>query len=105
MQFIKYLGGILSDKVHEDTENSKFLYEDSTYLLQINNLDVIYNHNVLLVQFMLGLTGTDLKPASDKEQYAFACVIESINPLQNFNVLHILFYIIWFNFTFLVGQM
>lgn len=36
MQFIKYLGGILSDKVHEDTENSKFLYEDSTYLLQIN---------------------------------------------------------------------
>lgn len=35
MQFIKYLGGILSDKVHEDTENSKFLYEDSTYLLQI----------------------------------------------------------------------
>ena len=49
----------------------------------MNNLDFINNCNVLLVQFLLGLTGIDLKTASDKEQYAFACVIESIYHLRN----------------------
>ena len=33
----------------------------------MNNLYFIYNHNVLLVQFLLGLTGIDLKTAFDKE--------------------------------------
>ena len=44
----------------------------------MKNLDFINDHNVLLVQFLFGLTGINLKAASDKEQYAFACVIESI---------------------------
>ena len=86
MQFIKYLGGILSENVYEDTKNIRFLYQDSSYLLQTNNLDLIYNCNVLLIQFLLGLTGIDLKTASNKEQYAFYCVIESIYHLRNLNV-------------------
>ena len=86
MQFINYLGGILSDKVYEDAKNIRFLYQDSGYLLQMKNLDFINDHNVLLVQFLFGLTGINLKAASDKEQYAFACVIESIYHLRNLNV-------------------
>ena len=52
----------------------------------MKNLDFINDHNVLLVQFLFGLTGINLKAASDKEQYAFACVIESIYRLRNLNV-------------------
>ena len=86
IQFINYLGGILSGKVYEDAKNIRFLYQDGGYLLQMKNLDFINDRNVLLVQFLLGLTGIDLKAASDKEQYAFACVIESIYHLRNLNV-------------------
>ena len=87
MQFIEYLGGVLSEKVYEDPKNIRFFYQHSSYILQMNNLDFIYNHNVWLVQFLLGLKGIDLKTASDKEHYAFACMIESIYHLWNLNVL------------------
>ena len=86
MQFIKYLGGILSDRIYEDTKNIRFSYQDSSYLSQTDNLDFIFNRNALLVQFLRGITGTDLKTASDKEQYAFACMIESIYHLGNLNI-------------------
>ena len=56
-------------------KNIRFLCQDSSYLLHMDTLDFINNHNVLLVQFLLGITGIDLKTASDKEQYAFACRI------------------------------
>ena len=38
MQFTKYLGDILSDKLYEDLKNIGFLYQDSSYLLQMNTL-------------------------------------------------------------------
>ena len=38
MQFTKYLGGILSDKLYEDSKNIGFLYQDRSYLLQMNTV-------------------------------------------------------------------
>ena len=83
MQFIKYLGVYYQKKYVKIRKILDFYVKIISYLLQMNNLDFLYNCNVLLVQFLLGLTGIDLKTTSDKEQCAFACVIESIYHLRN----------------------